>query len=143
MNQDQPCMTFVPKKWGWERWIVNKEEYGGKLLYIAKNRSCSLHYHESKDETLYVQSGKVRIYYSDDVDKVKDLVGSYIDSGKDPKNFTSWVVDFLDNVVLEPQDNFYIPKCRVHQIKASRDTELFEFSAQHFEEDNIRLIDND
>ena len=29
-------MKFVEKGWGWERWIVNKEEYCGKLLYFNK-----------------------------------------------------------------------------------------------------------
>lgn len=29
-------IKFVPKGWGFEKWIVNNEEYCGKLLYFAK-----------------------------------------------------------------------------------------------------------
>ena len=27
-------MKHVDKGWGWERWIVNKEEYCGKLMFF-------------------------------------------------------------------------------------------------------------
>ena len=29
---------FVSKGWGFEDWIVNKEEYCGKLLFIKKGK---------------------------------------------------------------------------------------------------------
>jgi hypothetical protein len=31
-------IKFVPKGWGFEKWIVNNEEYCGKLLYFVKVR---------------------------------------------------------------------------------------------------------
>ena len=64
-------MKFVPKGWGFEKWIVNNEEYCGKLLYLVKGKRCSWHYHILKDEVFYVQSGKVVVKYSDedDIDK--------------------------------------------------------------------------
>ena len=43
-------IKFVPKGWGFEKWIVNCEQYCGKLLYIAKGKKCSWHYHNKKDE---------------------------------------------------------------------------------------------
>ena len=43
-------IKFVPKGWGFEKWIVNNEEYCGKLLYFAKGKRCSWHYHVLKDE---------------------------------------------------------------------------------------------
>jgi hypothetical protein len=52
-------MKFVPKGWGFEKWIVNNEEYCGKLLYFVKGKRCSWHYHELKDEVFYIQSGKI------------------------------------------------------------------------------------
>jgi hypothetical protein len=30
-----------PKGWGYEKWIVNKKEYCGKLLFIKKGRNNS------------------------------------------------------------------------------------------------------
>ena len=48
------------KEWGEEQWIVNKE-YCGKKLVLRKNRRCSLHKHEKKDEVFYLLSGLVRM----------------------------------------------------------------------------------
>ena len=31
-------MKYVEKGWGYEKWIVNKEEYCGKLLFFKKGR---------------------------------------------------------------------------------------------------------
>ncbi len=48
----------VPKDWGEEHWIVNRE-YCGKLLKIRKGHRCSLHYHKVKDEVFYVVHGRM------------------------------------------------------------------------------------
>ena len=50
-------IKFVQKGWGYERWIVNCEEYCGKLLFFEKDKKCSWHYHVLKDEVFYLQSG--------------------------------------------------------------------------------------
>ena len=49
MSRSLP-INFVPKGWGFEKWIVNCEKYCGKLLYFAKDKKCSWHYHKIKDE---------------------------------------------------------------------------------------------
>lgn len=49
---------IVPKVWGEEKWIVNKE-YCGKLLRLSKGFRCSLHHHKNKDETFYINYGQV------------------------------------------------------------------------------------
>ena len=59
MVNKTPDMHFVKKGWGYEKWIVNKPEYCGKLLFFEKGKRCSWHYHELKDEVFYVQSGKL------------------------------------------------------------------------------------
>ena len=47
----------VEKPWGYEiRWAVN-EKYLGKLLHIRSGAQLSRQYHETKDETIYVQNG--------------------------------------------------------------------------------------
>ena len=64
---------FVSKGWGYEDWIVNKEEYCGKLLFIKKGKKCSWHYHKNKDETFYIQSGKLEVTYGWDDRRTKDF----------------------------------------------------------------------
>jgi mannose-6-phosphate isomerase-like protein (cupin superfamily) len=48
----------VPKEWGEEHWIVNRE-YCGKKLVLRRGFRCSLHYHKVKDEVFYVIAGRV------------------------------------------------------------------------------------
>lgn len=117
-------VNFVPKGWGFEKWIVNKEEYCGKLLFFVKGKRCSYHYHELKDETFYIQSGKIKLIWSDEPE-----LDAYPHMG---------------NVkILEKGDVFHIPVGRRHQMIALEDTELFEFSTEHFDEDSIRIVKGD
>ena len=113
-------MNFVPKGWGFEKWIVNNEEYCGKLLYFVKGRRCSWHYHKLKDEVFYVQSGKILVKYSES-DELEDA----------------------SEVVLGQGDNFHVYRGLRHQMLALEDTELFEFSTQHFDEDSYRIVKGD
>ena len=113
-------MNFVPKGWGFEKWIVNCEEYCGKLLYFVKDKRCSWHYHKLKDEVFYVQSGKILVKYSfeDDIEKA-------------------------DEKIISPGDNFHVSRGMRHQMIALADTELFEFSTQHFDSDSYRILKGD
>ena len=113
-------MEHVEKGWGWERWIVNKEEYCGKLLFFEKDKKCSFHYHKIKDEVFYIQSGKIMVKYSKD---------------DDLKN--------AKEIILERGDNFHVHVGLRHQMIALEDTELFEFSTQHFDSDSYRIIKGD
>ena len=109
-------MKHVPKGWGWERWVVNNEEYCGKLLFFEKDKRCSWHYHVLKDEVFYLQSGKMLLKYGDDDDitKAKELV-------------------------LNPGDSFHVYIGLRHQMYAIEESELFEFSTEHFDEDSHRI----
>lgn len=113
-------IKFVSKGWGFEKWIVNNEEYCGKLLYFAKGKKCSWHYHVLKDETFYIQSGKILLKYGDSDD-----------------------MSFSHEIVLERGDNFHVYRGLRHQMCALEDTELFEFSTQHFDSDSYRVISGD
>lgn len=113
-------IKFVPKGWGFEKWIVNTNEYCGKLLYLVKDKKCSWHYHNLKDETFYLQSGKIVLKYSDD---------DNINSAKE--------------IILSRGDKFHICRGLRHQMIALEDTELFEFSTEHFDSDSIRIIHGD
>ena len=120
MTNTSSPIKFVSKGWGFEKWIINCEEYCGKLLYFAKGKRCSWHYHKLKDEVFYVQSGKVLIKYSD----------------RDDLNVAL-------ELVLGRGDNFHVYRGLRHQMIALEDTELFEFSTQHFDSDSYRIKKGD
>ena len=125
MTKESMIMTsseikIVPKGWGYEKWIANSELYCGKLLFIRKGHRCSWHYHTNKDETFYIQSGEVLLIYGD-VD----------DMGKAKMK------------VLGPGDKFYVYPGLRHQMQAREDTELFEFSTEHFDSDSNRIEPGD
>jgi len=118
MRETKP--KFVPKGWGWEKWIANSSEYCGKLLFIKKNHRCSWHYHILKDETFYLQSGKIHLFYGK-TDNLEDA----------------------ETMILEPGDSFHCCRYTRHQMVAIEDAELFEFSTQHFDKDSYRVIAGD
>jgi mannose-6-phosphate isomerase-like protein (cupin superfamily) len=113
---------FVSKGWGFEDWIVNKEEYCGKLLFIKKGKRSSWHYHKKKDETFYIQSGRLEV-----------ILGW--DDRRTP--------DFTERIILERGDSFHVPILMRHQLIGLTDVEMFEFSTEHFDEDSIRVIKGD
>jgi quercetin dioxygenase-like cupin family protein len=113
-------INFVSKGWGFEKWIVNTDEYCGKLLYFVKGKKCSWHYHVLKDETFYIQRGKILLKYSDDD-----------------------IIDNAKELVLEKGDKFHVYRGLRHQMYALEDTELYEFSTQHFDSDSHRVQKGD
>ena len=113
-------IKFVPKGWGYEKWIVNKQEYCGKILWFAKGKKCSWHYHKIKDEVFYLQSGKMKVLYSDEDE---------LESAKE--------------LILTPGQNFHVYTGLRHQMIALEDSELFEFSTEHFDSDSYRIVKGD
>ena len=113
-------IKFVPKGWGFEKWIVNCEEYCGKLLYFVKGKRCSWHFHKLKDEVFYWHSGKILLKYHHEDD-----------------------IALAHELILEKGDRFHVYRGLRHQMFALEDTELFEFSTQHFDEDSYRVIKGD
>mgnify|MGYP003655916263 FL=1 len=113
-------VNFVPKGWGFEKWLVNCEEYCGKLLYFVRDKRCSWHYHKLKDEVFYVHKGKMLVKHSDHDD-----------------------IDAAQELVLEAGDTFHVYRGLRHQMIALQDTELFEFSTQHFDSDSYRIEKGD
>jgi mannose-6-phosphate isomerase-like protein (cupin superfamily) len=57
-------IKVVPKVWGEEQWIVNRD-YCGKILVLKKGYRCSIHCHKKKDETFYLLEGKVLMELGD------------------------------------------------------------------------------
>ena len=98
-----------PKLWGYEEWIVNRPEYCGKRLVLHRGWQGSLHYHKVKDETFYVEHGRVRLE-----------VGTIIKE-------------------LGPGDSQHIPKLTEHRFCGLLDSVIFEFSTLHCDDDTYRL----
>ena len=121
MKNDQKSQPKIYEKgWGYEKWIINFDLYCGKILVFNSGKKCSWHYHNIKTETFYLQSGKL-IVYTSPYDNLDAAVETY----------------------LFPGESMHIlPKIR-HQMVALEDSELFEFSTEHFEDDSIRLIKGD
>ena len=113
-------IKIVPKGWGYEKWIVNTDEYCGKLLHFIKGKKCSWHYHKLKDETFYLQEGKLLVKYSDNDN-----------------------LDEANEVILERGDKFHVYRGLRRQMFAMEDTDMFEFSTQHFDSDSHRIIKGD
>lgn len=123
--------NFISKPWGYELVIANNKAYCGKKLVIAKGQMTSLHYHETKDETFFVQSGRSAVYYCDDP---KQMPPPLKDGEFNPEAYLH-----LKEIKLNKGDTFHIPPRRVHQICALEDLELIEISTQHKEDDTIRF----
>lgn len=140
LNKDR---KFVSKGWGYEDWIDNNELYCGKDLFIKKGKKLSLHYHNLKTETFFVQSGSVRLVVYLDV-----TLDSHFKSWEDFDRILSLKsnqFDFRDLEVLTllPGDSFQVPIGLRHTLFGNLDTHVYEFSTQHFDEDSIRILVGD
>jgi len=109
--------NLVNKGWGYEEILINTPLYCAKILHINKDKQLSWHYHNIKDETFYVENGKVLLY-----------------SGWDDEILSA------DIRVLNPGDTFNVPVGLRHRLKGLENSRVFEFSTQHFDEDSIRVI---
>ena len=106
----------VDKPWGHELVWAHTEHYVGKILVIETGRRLSLQRHEIKDETILVQSGRLRLFLEDD-----------------------------DGVVrvseMGPGESRRVPTGRIHRYEAIERCELIEVSTPELD-DVVRLEDD-
>ena len=107
-------MRFVQKPWGHETIWAHTELYVGKVLHIKAGHALSLQYHNLKDETIHLLSGKM-IY------RVKQG-------------------DTLVDLPLEAGQSFRNTPGTVHQMEAVTDCDVLEASTPHLD-DVVRLTD--
>ena len=107
-------MQRVPKGWGEELWVHNDPLYCGKILRLRRGKRCSLHYHKKKTETFYLQAGRVKM----------ELVHG---DGR------------RETLEMKPGDALEITPGLVHRFTGIEDSEIIEFSTQHFEDDSYRI----
>jgi len=98
----------VEKVWGSEEWIVNNEQYCGKILILNKGYTGSLHFHKNKHETFYVLEGRVLLEIGD-----KKLV-----------------LNVGDSHIIEPGQK--------HRFTPLENSKMIEFSTHHDDADTYR-----
>lgn len=110
---------IVEKGWGKEIIFVNNPEYCGKILCFNKGKKFSMHYHVQKKETWYVAKGR--------------FILNWIETEKG-NNYSEYleVGDVITNERGEP-----------HQLVALEDSEVFEVSTRHYDEDSFRIYKGD
>lgn len=64
----------VEKPWGREELITYNDKYVVKKLFMKCGECCSLQYHELKRETIYVLSGKLKLYIGTDINNLDEKI---------------------------------------------------------------------
>ena len=105
----------VAKPWGSELWFAHTDRYAGKILRVRAGCRLSVQFHEEKDETSYVLSGRVIVSQGDSADQ-------------------------LTARELGPGESWRIQPRVIHTLEAVEDAEIIEVSTPQLE-DVVRLED--
>ena len=65
MSEPIETPKIVDKPWGREIWYAHTGQYAGKVLEVKAGQRLSLQKHQTKEETLYLLSGKVLLTYGE------------------------------------------------------------------------------
>jgi mannose-6-phosphate isomerase len=114
MNEHKHHVILKP--WGQEEILELNDRYLVKRLTMNKGHRCSLQYHNHKKETIYILSGKLKIYYGD-------------------QNLG------LDESLYITGDFITIPPKIVHRMEAAEDCVYLEASTPEMD-DVVRLSDD-
>jgi mannose-6-phosphate isomerase len=104
----------VEKPWGYELHWAHTDRYVGKILHVTAGHALSLQYHNVKDETIYVHSGK--------------LLYEIEQNGQ------------LTKLEMRPGDSMRVTPKTVHRMTAIEDTDVLEVSTPEID-DVVRLED--
>jgi mannose-6-phosphate isomerase-like protein (cupin superfamily) len=107
--------TVIDKPWGHEFIWARTDHYVGKILHVRAGEALSLQYHEVKDETVMVLSGR--------------LCFESFTEGETP-----------NTRVLTPREPFRISPGLRHRMTALEDTDVLEVSTPELD-DVVRLED--
>ncbi len=99
----------VEKVWGKEIWMANTDLYCGKKLILKKGKRCRLHYHKNKDETFYIDSGKVLMELEN------------------------------DKQIMLPKEVILIRPGKKHRFSGIKESVIIEISTHHEDSDSYRL----
>ena len=107
-------VTKVEKPWGYEIHWARTDRYVGKVIHVKRGHALSLQYHNIKDETIYLWSG--RILFEAEVDG--QLTGRE----------------------MSPGESVHITPKTVHRMTALEDSDILEASTPELQ-DVVRLED--
>jgi quercetin dioxygenase-like cupin family protein len=114
-------LSFEPKRvekpWGHEIWWARTERYVGKILHVKKGECLSLQYHNVKDETIMLQSGR--------------LLFETRPAGQEGD---------LRSIEMKPGDVFHITPGTLHRMTGLEDCDILEVSTPELD-DVVRLED--
>jgi mannose-6-phosphate isomerase-like protein (cupin superfamily) len=105
----------IEKPWGYEIVFAHSERYAGKVIFVRAGEQLSLQFHRTKDETVYVQSGRIEL-------EIGDPGGT------------------LDTEVVGPGHAFRLRPGVVHRWRALEDAVVIEASTPELD-DVVRLED--
>ena len=106
----------VEKPWGWELIWAHTDDYVGKILFVTAGHSLSLQFHNEKDESWYVQSGRAELELGNAGESV------------------------LKTEVIAGGAAFHFVPGTVHRVTALEDTTIIEVSTPQLD-DVVRLED--
>jgi mannose-6-phosphate isomerase-like protein (cupin superfamily) len=112
---EEPLPREISKPWGNELWFAHTDRYAGKILRVRAGCRLSVQFHEEKDETSYVLSGRV-----------------IVSQGDSPETMTA--------KELGPGDSWRNSPLVVHTLEAVEDAEIIEVSTPQLD-DVVRLED--
>ena len=107
-------VTRVEKPWGYELHWAKTDRYAGKLINVNRGHALSLQYHNQKDETIYLWSGK--------------LLFEIEENGTLPTR------------EMLPGEAVHVTPKTVHRMTAIEDADIFEVSTPELH-DVVRLED--
>lgn len=93
-------MARIEKPWGYEVHWALCDKYCGKILHIKPNSRLSLQYHKEKEETIYVMSGILSLWESDNEEFVQKLPPGSVYHVK-PRQVHRFGADKTDVVLIE------------------------------------------
>jgi mannose-6-phosphate isomerase len=106
----------VPKPWGYEIIWAHTDRYVGKILHITAGQALSVQYHERKDETVHLLSGRMVYWVQQEGE------------------------DELRDMQLVEGESFRITPRTIHYMEAITDCDVLEASTPELD-DVVRLRD--
>jgi mannose-6-phosphate isomerase len=107
-------VTKVDKPWGYELHWAKTDRYVGKLIHVNAGHALSLQYHNQKDETIFLWSGRMLF----EIKEGDDLVERE----------------------MQPGEAVHVTPKTVHRMTAISDCDIFEVSTPELH-DVVRLED--
>ncbi len=105
----------VDKPWGHELIWAHTARYVGKILHVKAGHALSLQYHERKDETIHLLSGRMKFEAGPSLEE-------------------------LEEVPLEEGASYHVTPGTVHRMTALTDVDILEASTPELD-DVVRLQD--